>query len=86
LVVRDDGVHYLASPMGRTPATVFHLVVCEDRKAVFENPEHDFPQRIIYWQPEAGILCARIEGTEAGQAKASEWQWGRVQTKDIPAP
>ncbi|HVS02327.1 MAG TPA: DUF6265 family protein, partial [Thermoanaerobaculia bacterium] len=54
------GITYLASPRGR-PATPFPLVEVGEQRAVFANPEHDFPQRIVYWR-EGARLCARIEG------------------------
>jgi hypothetical protein len=41
---------------------------------VFENPEHDYPQRIIY-QREGNLLIARIEGEVSGEAKGQQWQW-----------
>ncbi len=40
---------YLAQPSGRTPPARFDRVVADrPRAAVFENPAHDFPQRIEY--------------------------------------
>ena len=41
---------------------------------VFENPEHDFPQRIIYTRSE-DRLQARIEGDVGGEIRAETWQW-----------
>jgi hypothetical protein len=34
---------------------------------VFENLEHDFPQRIIYRRNQDGSLTARIEGDRGGR-------------------
>lgn len=70
---RPDGVFYLASPGGR-PATPFRLKETSKDKAVFENPEHDLPQRILYWRDGAN-LCARIEGTQKGKPAGQEWCW-----------
>jgi hypothetical protein len=70
---RPDGIFYLASPGGR-PATPFKLKETSKQKAVFENPEHDFPQRILYWRDGAS-LCARIEGTRNGKPGGQEWCW-----------
>jgi hypothetical protein len=70
---RPDGVYYLASPGGRPP-TPFKLKQAAKEKVVFENPEHDFPQRILYWKDGAS-LCARIEGTRQGKPAAQEWCW-----------
>lgn len=44
----EDGViTYFAQPQGR-PAVPFRLVRSEGAEAVFENPAHDYPQRIHY--------------------------------------
>lgn len=45
---------YTAYPSGQKPAS-FRLVEWSERHAVFENLEHDFPQRVIYrlgWEGE----------------------------------
>ena len=69
-----DGIVYQASPTGRPP-TPFKLVESGERRAVFANPQHDFPKRILYWLAKDGALHARIEG-DAG--KSMEWRWERA--------
>lgn len=64
---------YLASPGGREP-TPFPLVSQTDASATFENPEHDFPQRIIY-RREGDRLHARIEGEVDGEQRSMTWAW-----------
>jgi len=73
----DGGVAYLASPRGREP-TAFRLIENGAQRAVFANPEHDFPQRIIYWLSDDDRLHARIEGEVDGEARSSEWSWARA--------
>ncbi len=68
-----DGVFYFAQPGGR-PAVAFRLVEASATRAVFSNPEHDFPQRIIYALRD-GQLCARVEGPMNGKEAAEEWCW-----------
>jgi hypothetical protein len=70
-----DGIVYWASPQGRPP-TPFRLVESKDGRVVFENPGHDFPQRILYWLAADGSLHARIEGIKGD--KAQEWTWRRM--------
>jgi hypothetical protein len=72
-----DGITYWASPGGRA-ATPFRLKESGPRRVVFENPAHDFPQRILYWLGDDGKLNARIEGTLQGKPGAEEWSWTRV--------
>jgi hypothetical protein len=61
---RDGALVYVASPRG-SGAAEFSLVAIDDRGAVFENPDHDFPQRIIY-RREEDRLTARIEKRGVG--------------------
>ncbi len=75
---QPDGIFYLAAPRGRHPPTPFRLTEAPGRDkpwAVFENPDHDFPQRILYWLDDVGCLHGRIEGTQAGVQKYDEWVW-----------
>ncbi|MBI3447558.1 MAG: hypothetical protein HY049_01365 [Acidobacteria bacterium] len=72
----SSGLTYWASPGGR-PATPFRCVDLAGKKVVFENPEHDFPQRILYWLGDDGSLHAKIEGTLKGKPASEEWAWRR---------
>jgi len=71
---QGDQIVYLSMPNGRSPATPFPLKEISGTRVVFENPAHDFPQRIIYWK-DGNDLRARIEGTMNGKAGAEEWRW-----------
>jgi len=69
-----DGAFYFASPHAATP-TPFRMIALEERRVVFENKAHDFPQRILYWLDARGALHARIEGLTNGKGAAEEWTW-----------
>ena len=71
-----EGVSYYASPAGRPPVEFRAKEVGESR-VVFENPTHDFPQRVIYWK-EGEVLAARIEGTVRGKGRSEEWRFKRA--------
>lgn len=45
---RADGIYYVAHPDARCPGTDFKLTRATATEAVFENPQHDYPKRIIY--------------------------------------
>jgi Domain of unknown function (DUF6265) len=68
------GIIYYASPGGR-PAVEFPLIESADKKVVFENPQHEFPRRIIYWLDKEGSLHARIEGMKGNKMLSEEWKW-----------
>jgi hypothetical protein len=72
-----EGITYWASPRGRAPPTPFRLKELRENYVAFENLQHDFPQRIIYWM-ENGVVHAKVEGTMNGKAASEEWSW----TKD----
>ena len=61
---------------GANYATDFPLKSATDKKIIFENPKHDFPQRIIYWR-DGDKLCARAEGTMQGKDAGEQWCWTR---------
>ena len=71
---QGDQIVYLSMPNGRSPATPFPLKEVSGTRVVFENPSHDFPQRIIYWK-DGNDLRARIEGTQNGKTGGEEWRW-----------
>jgi hypothetical protein len=71
---QGDQIVYLSMPNGRSPATPFPLKELSGTRVVFENPAHDFPQRIIYWK-DGNDLRARIEGTRNGKTAGEEWRW-----------
>ena len=68
---------YIAMPSGQT-TTSFALVQASASHAVFENPAHDFPQRVSYRRDGALILTARIEGTINGKPKAIDFPLQRI--------
>jgi hypothetical protein len=57
-----DRIYYIALPGENAMPTPFELVQHEQGRWVFENPEHDFPTRIIYLSLDATHLRVRIEG------------------------
>jgi hypothetical protein len=72
-----NGITLTAFPTGQAHA-IFTAVEAAERRIVFENLDHDFPQRIIYWSEADDTLTARIEGSEDGKDKSSEWTWARA--------
>jgi hypothetical protein len=68
---------YYSMPGGRSPPTEFVLTGHADQRAVFENPAHDFPKRIIY-DRDGDVMVARIDGGE-GSVQAMEWRFQRAE-------
>lgn len=68
---RDEQVVLLPFPGGR-PAATFTLAEHDAaaRRAVFENPENDFPARIVFDRPADDILRITLEGAPGGTPRA----------------
>lgn len=74
----DKGeIYFTAKPSGQ-PEASFKLVSLADGKATFENPQHDFPQRVIYGKQPDGSLLARIEGLMNGQKRGIDFPFKRA--------
>ena len=71
-----EGYSYFASPGGKAPVE-FKLKEAGERRVVFENAAHDFPQRIVYWR-DGEALVARIEGSIKGKDRSEEWRFSRL--------
>lgn len=69
-----DNWAYVAVPEGQN-ITLFRLVKYSFNKFVFENEEHDFPQRIIYEFNGNGKLTASVEGKVDGILKRKEFSF-----------
>ena len=70
-------IGYIAKPSGQTETT-FLVVRLSEREVVFENPGHDFPQRITYRLKADGNLEARIEGEVKGVLRTVDFPMRRV--------
>ena len=65
---RTDGIYYVAHPKAQCPGTDFKLTRVSSSEAFFENPEHDFPKRIIYRRTADDALTASIDAGEGTKA------------------
>ena len=77
LFARDGKLVYAAHPSGQSPAE-FTESELGDGSIVFANPQHDFPQRVIYRKRGADSLIARVEGTIGGNARGMDFPYRRV--------
>jgi hypothetical protein len=71
---REGEIYYIAHPKARSPGTDFKLTRLTSDEAVFENPQHDFPKRIIYKKNADGSLTARIDGGEGTRSRSFPFQ------------
>lgn len=77
IVPGDDGkLRFVANPSGQAEAA-FPMKDVAEGAVTFENPEHDFPQRVLYRLVDKNTLVARIEGSIKGQARSADFPYTR---------
>ena len=73
IVERDGGLVYIAQP-GGAKATEFVLADLGKTRAVFDNPRHDYPKRIVYELSAEGRLSASIGQLKGGTPRRFEFK------------
>jgi hypothetical protein len=76
-----DGLFYIpvVSDQNAGKPVSFKMIDSKNKTFVFENKEHDFPQRIIYHIVSKDSVHAWIEGTKNGKEGRSDYYFRRVQ-------
>jgi len=69
---------YIAMP-GNQNITLFALIEHSPKKLLFENKEHDFPQRISYEFHKGGKMTAVVEGNVGLEIKRKEFSFHLVE-------
>lgn len=78
LIAEQNGrLAYEAHPSGQ-PSATFLSMTASETSVVFENPEHDFPQRVGYRRDGVDGLQAWIEGQANGKSRRVEFAYQRV--------
>jgi hypothetical protein len=73
IVERDGGLVYVAQP-GGAKSTEFVLTELTKTRAVFDNPRHDYPKRIVYELSAEGVLSATIGQLKGGTPRRFEFK------------
>lgn len=68
---------YIALPSGQAETT-FSLRQVSEQSIEFENPKHDFPQRVRYQLQAPNKLLARIEGVSKGKPRGIDFPMLRI--------
>jgi len=77
----DGNLVFIASPAGQD-STRFVIVNIADDEVVFENRQHDYPQRIIYRLLSVDRMLARIEGVVDGVAMSKDFHFQKVECEN----
>ncbi|MCE3278831.1 MAG: putative lipoprotein [Bacteroidetes bacterium] len=78
IVEREDGIFYLATLKGATSAIEFKFSGFKNDTAVFENPTHDFPQRVLYFKNADGTFYACVDGKYNGKYMKEGFNYKRA--------
>lgn len=78
---QDERLAFEAHPSGQKSA-VFVSSTVTDSDLLFENPKHDFPQRVGYKRGGPDLLHAWIEGVRNGQPRRVNFEYRRVKCPD----
>ena len=74
---QNDRLAYEAHPSGQASATFVSTTVSET-SVVFENAEHDFPQRVGYRREGADTVQAWVEGQVNGTSRRIDFSYQRT--------
>ena len=81
----DGRLAFLAQPSGQQFAA-FPVLRISETEVVFENLQHDFPQRIVYAVEGSTKLNARIEGMRNGSLRVIGFPMSRVSCDSLVSP
>jgi hypothetical protein len=76
---RGNDVYYVATIPGENDGkpTDFKLT-SSDNALVFENPEHDFPQKITYTQKDDSSILVEVSGNMNGKPNTESFTFKKV--------
>jgi hypothetical protein len=75
---RKDGLYYVAIVGDAGPAN-FKFTGYKNDTAVFEDPKHDFPQRVLYYKNADGTFYACVDGKYQGKYVKEEFNYKKAQ-------
>lgn len=80
LIFNETGIHYVVKVKGQNNNQSIQFTLKDTHKStfVFENMEHDFPQRINYRKISDTLIMAWIEGEKNGEMKKMEYPMKKI--------
>ena len=76
IVAGEGTATFFANPSGQS-SSQFKSIELGPQRVVFENPTHDFPQRVTYSR-KGDTLTGRIDGVIQGATKSMEWRYAKA--------
>ncbi len=82
-IIEIDGEYFYEATVmdqNKSKPVLFRIAESNEKKVVFENPDHDFPNRIIYLLLDENTISATIEGIRDGENKIIEFKYSKINT------
>lgn len=72
---------YIATVEGQNKgkSVTFKLTQATQKQLIFENPKHDYPQKIVYRQITKDSLVAEISGMQQGKPSSEQYPMKRTE-------
>lgn len=79
LIERNDSLFYVVSVKGENneQPISFYMTKSANNEIVFENPEHDFPTKIVYKKITNDLMMATVSGMKDGKQIDDEYPFKR---------
>ena len=78
IIKKGSSIYYVAKPSSAKTETLFKLTSLKNKHVVFENPEHDFPQRIVYALADEQTMSVRVEADKNGKPSGFGYSLNKV--------
>jgi hypothetical protein len=75
--IEEQGSALVFTARASATPVAFRAAVANESEVVFENPAHDFPQRITY-RRQTGALDATLEGKDRGKERMQRFPYTRA--------
>ena len=77
---KGEVLTYTATVVGQNDdkPVAFKLTTATEKQMVFENPKHDYPQKISYTQITPDSLVAKISGIQQGKPSSEQFSMKKI--------
>ena len=77
---KGENLTYTATVKGQNndKPVAFKLTTTTENQVVFENPKHDYPQKISYTQITPDSLAVKISGIQQGKPSAEAFSMKKI--------
>ncbi len=78
LIRKENNIYYVVSGPNSGNTVAFKLIESKNNRFIFSNPNHDFPQRIVYHFVTKDSIHAFVDGKTNGKFMKQDFYYKRV--------